>query len=176
MPKVKMPKVPKVPQVKMPTFGKKKEEVRNQEIPDVPEVFHKMTLDELEAKFGTSVHNGLDSTKAANLLLHNGPNRIKQKKENKFKKIVGYFLSGFGSLFLFAAVLCILAWQPLGSLGGQTPDPVNLALGVMLILVIVIQAGFNGFQDWSSQKVMNSIKNMMPSNAYVFRNGSEVLY
>lgn len=160
--------------LKSPLKKKEEEKPRNQEIPQVVEIFHKQNLDELANQFGSSIKDGLDANKAAAVLAKNGPNRIKQKKENQFKKYVGYFLSGFGSLFLFAAILCIIAWKPLGSLGGQTSDPVNLALGVMLILVIIIQAGFNAFQDWSSQKVMNSIKNMMPSNAYVIRNGKEV--
>lgn len=160
--------------LKIPLTKKEVEKPRNQAIPEVSENFHQLTLDELASQFDTSIHDGLDNNKAEAILAKNGPNRIKQKKENQFKKIVGYFLSGFGSLFLGAAILCIIAWKPLGSLGGQTSDPVNLALGIMLILVIVIQAGFNAFQDWTSQKVMNSIKNMMPSNAYVIRNGKEV--
>lgn len=160
--------------IKLPFQKKSDDQVKNVEIPDIVETFHKMDLEELEKKFSTSVQNGLEGKKAKDLLAVNGPNKIKQKKESKLKKIAGYLLSGFGSLFLFASVLCILAWQPLGSMGGQTPDKVNLALGIMLILVVLIQGGFNAFQDWSSQKVMNSIKNMMPSNAYVFRNGTEV--
>jgi sodium/potassium-transporting ATPase subunit alpha len=43
----------------------------------------------------------------------------------------------------------------------------------MLILVIFIQAGFTAFQDWSSSKVMNSIRNMMPTETHVIRNGME---
>jgi sodium/potassium-transporting ATPase subunit alpha len=43
----------------------------------------------------------------------------------------------------------------------------------MLILVVLLQAAFSAFQDWSSSKVMKSIKNMMPSTAIVIRNGVE---
>jgi sodium/potassium-transporting ATPase subunit alpha len=39
--------------------------------------------------------------------------------------------------------------------------------------VILLQAAFSAFQDWSSGKVMKSIKNMMPSAATVIRDGTE---
>jgi sodium/potassium-transporting ATPase subunit alpha len=135
---------------------------------------HKLSLEELEQEFNTSVTNGLETQFSEQLLSKDGPNRIKQKSENKLLKILSYFFSGFGSLFLFAAVVCILAWRPIGAINGEEPDLSNLALGILLVLVIVVQAGFNAFQDWSSQKVMKSIKNMMPSNAYVIRSGREV--
>lgn len=149
--------------------------VRDQE-QEPTENYHKLTLSELAAQFSTSITNGLDENQAAKLLIEHGPNRIKQKKPNQFVKYFMYFFSGFGALFSAAAVLCILAWQPIGALNGETPQILNLALGVMLILVVIIQGFFNAFQDWSSQKVMNSIKNMMPSNAYVIRGGKEVVY
>jgi sodium/potassium-transporting ATPase subunit alpha len=83
------------------------------------ENFHKMTLTELEDLLHTSIHKGLDRNNASQLLLKYGPNKIKQKKKHPFKKIFGYFFSGFGTLFFFAAILCILAWRPLGALGGN---------------------------------------------------------
>lgn len=139
------------------------------------ETYHKQSLNELSENFNTSLQTGLNSVVATQLYHKNGPNKIRQSRENMFLKILGYFLSGFGSLFLGAAVLCIIAWKPLGDLDGLTPDPVNLSLGVMLVVVIFIQAAFNAFQDWSSTRVMNSIKNMMPSNADVIRSGKEVI-
>lgn len=142
--------------------------------PEMTEDYHKLTLTQLTQIFSTSLDNGLDSVAAGKILVEYGPNRITSKKESRFFKIVGYFLSGFGMLFFGAAVMCILAWQPIGALDNQQPQMINLALGIMLLLVVIIQGLFNAFQDWSSQKVMSSIKNMMPSNAYVIRDGKEV--
>ena len=65
------------------------------------------------------------------------------------------------------------AWKPIGDLSPPA-DPTNLGLGILLIVVIFLQAGFSAFQDWSSNKVMNSIKNMMPGSAIVIRNGHEI--
>lgn len=155
--------------------NEKNAEKKALEIKQVTENYHKMSLEEIESKFASSLTNGLDEKQAAKLLIENGPNKIKQKKPNQFIKYFKYFFSGFGALFMGAAILCILAWQPIGALNGQTPQILNLALGVMLILVVIIQGFFNAFQDWSSKRVMNSIKNMMPSYAYVIRNGKEVV-
>ena len=49
-----------------------------------------------------------------------------------------------------------------------------LGLGILLFIVIMLQAAFEAFQDWSSSKVMNSIKGMMAADATVIRNGVEM--
>ena len=135
--------------------------------------YHKLKFEELSQKFTTSVTEGLDDAKAKEFLALYGKNRIKQKRKNPVFKIIGYFFSGFCPLIFVAAIVCILAWRPIGSIGGNEPQIINLALGVMLLLVICIQAGFTAFQDWSSSKVMKSIKNMMPTETIVIRNGIE---
>ena len=132
--------------------------------------FHKLTCEQLELLFNTSTLKGLDVDMARQLLLKHGKNAITQKKTNLVRKILGYFVSGFCGLIWLAAITVILAWKPIGN----PPDPTNLGLGIMLILVIFIQAAFTAFQDWSSSKVMQSIKSMMPSSATVIRNGTQM--
>ncbi len=136
--------------------------------------YHKLTFQELSQKFSTSLTDGLDQTKAKEFLSMYGKNRIKQKRKNPVLKIIGYFFSGFCPLIFVAATVCILAWRPIGSIGGNEPQVINLGLGIMLLLVICIQAGFTAFQDWSSSKVMKSIKKMMPTETIVIRNGIEM--
>jgi sodium/potassium-transporting ATPase subunit alpha len=124
----------------------------------VNETFHKLELNDLVRQLNTSATDGLTSVTAAQVLAKNGKNLIKQKSENPVLKIIKYFLSGFCPLIWVAAIICILAWQPLGSIGGDQPQIINLGLGVLLIIVILLQAAFTAFQDWSSGKVMKSIK------------------
>jgi sodium/potassium-transporting ATPase subunit alpha len=81
-----------------------------------------------------------------------------------------YCFGGFGSLLLVAGILCIIAWRPLGN----PPAPANIALGVVLIIVFFIQAGFNAWQDWSSSRVMASITTMLPDSCIVLRNASQM--
>jgi sodium/potassium-transporting ATPase subunit alpha len=42
------------------------------------------------------------------------------------------------------------------------------------LIVIFLQAAFSAFQDWSTAKTMNSILDMLPSDAQVFRDGNFV--
>lgn len=122
------------------------------------ETFHKAELNELVRELQTSLTDGLTSTMASQVLAKNGRNVIKQKTANPVLKVIGYFFSGFCPLIWIAATICILAWQPLGSINGATPQIINLGLGVLLIIVILLQAAFTAFQDWSSGRVMKSIK------------------
>lgn len=69
-----------------------------------------------------------------------------------------------------AAILVFIAWKPLG----QPPAPANLALAIVLLAVFFIQAAFNMWQDWSSSRVMNSIKNLLPEHCQVVRDGQQV--
>lgn len=83
--------------------------------------------------------------------------------------IFGYFFKGFGPVLLIASILVFIAWRPLG----KPPAPANLALAIVLLAVFLIQAAFNMWQDWSSSKVMASIKTMLPESCQVIRDGSE---
>ena len=135
--------------------------------------FHKISLAELESKLSTSTVEGLNPSNASQLLAKYGKNKITQARKNPLLKIVGYLFSGFCGLIWVAAIVCILAWRPIGDPSDSSIT--NLALGILLIFVILLQAAFTAFQDWSSNKVMSSIKNMMPSAATVIRGGKEVI-
>ena len=58
---------------------------------------------------------------------------------------VGYFLGGFGGMLTLAGIICIICYKPLGL---PNPDGSNLALGVLLFIVVLIQGIFNAWQDW----------------------------
>ena len=82
---------------------------------------------------------------------------------------MSYFFTGFCGILWLAGIVCILAWKPIGN----PPDPTNLGLGLLLIAVVFVQAGFSAFQDWTSSKVMSTIKKMMPQAAHVVRDGQD---
>jgi magnesium-transporting ATPase (P-type) len=87
-----------------------------------------------------------------------------------FWKIVGYFFKGFGSILLVGGILVFISWKPLG----DPPAVANLALGIVLIAVFVIQAAFNAWQDWSSSRVMASITAMLPESCLLLRDACRV--
>ncbi|KAK9716972.1 hypothetical protein K7432_006518 [Basidiobolus ranarum] len=132
--------------------------------------FHKLKVHELNLRFNTSPENGLDITTAANRLVKNGKNQISPPPSKLLSKILDYGFGGFCGLLWFAGLICFLAWKPLGN----PPDPMNMGLGILLLIVIFLQAAFNAYQDWSSSKVMNSINNMLPANALVNRSGQKI--
>ncbi|KAJ0297768.1 hypothetical protein COL5a_011923 [Colletotrichum fioriniae] len=44
-------------------------------------------------------------------------------------------------------------------------------MAVLILIVIFLQDGFSAFQDWSTQKTMKSITNLLPSETLIMRNG-----
>ncbi len=73
-------------------------------------------------------------------------------------------------MLLVASILVFIAWKPLG----QPPALANLALAIVLLAVFLIQAAFNMWQDWSSSRVIASIKTMLPESCLVIREGRQV--
>ena len=59
-------------------------------------------------------------------------------------------------------------------LGNSNPQASNLALAIVLLVVLFLQAGFNAWQDFSTSRVMSSIKGMLPSDVLVLRDGNQV--
>jgi sodium/potassium-transporting ATPase subunit alpha len=78
---------------------------------------------------------GLSETEASQRLLKDGPNAIIPPKKNPLLKLLRYLFSGFGLILWPAAILCVLAWKPFGA----PPDPTNLGLAVVLVIVILLQ-------------------------------------
>jgi sodium/potassium-transporting ATPase subunit alpha len=135
-----------------------------------PTNVHKVALEDLVCMLETSVTAGLTELQAGQFLVKNGKNKIEHKDQNPVLKFIGYFFTGFCGLLWVAAIICILAWKPIGE---PNSDPINLALAILLIIVVCLQAGFSAFQDWSSSKVMKSIRGLIPSSAHVIRGGAE---
>ena len=71
-----------------------------------------------------------------------------------------------------ASAVCVHAHSPYGKpLGGPDPPAANLALAVVLLVVILIQAISNTWQDFSISRVMASLKALLPSDVLVLREG-----
>jgi magnesium-transporting ATPase (P-type) len=115
--------------------------------------YHRINLDELLERLESDENLGLNTNKAGEKLKKDGPNAI--KVGNRFKgiiKIFGYLFGGFGVVMWPAAIMCFIAYRPLGD---PEPDLANLGLGLTLLAVILLSAFFSGWQDWQSSKVSN---------------------
>ncbi|KAI9924074.1 hypothetical protein ASPWEDRAFT_38538 [Aspergillus wentii DTO 134E9] len=132
--------------------------------------FHILSLDKLSQQFRVDSQSGLSSSSAASRLSHDGKNVIFHHRENYLKKILGYVFGGFCSVLWVAVIVFFICWKPLSN----PPSVPNLAMAILIIIVIVLQAGFSAFQDWSTKQVMSSILDLLPSEALVLRDGKQV--
>lgn len=127
-------------------------------------------MDEVLRRLSTSLDAGLSPDQVTRRAAHYGKNAPSPAPTHNSKRILGYFFKGFGTILLVAAILVFIAWRPLG----KPPAPANLALAIVLLAVFFIQAAFNMWQDWSSARVMASIKTMLPEHCQVIRDGHEM--
>lgn len=132
--------------------------------------WHTISTKELVQRLNSSLKEGLSNDQVKNRLQRYGKNAPSPPQTHRVKTILGYFFKGFGSVLLIAAILVFIAWKPLG----DPPAQANLALAIVLFAVFLIQAGFNMWQDWSSSRVMASIKNMLPDECQVIRDGAQM--
>ncbi|KIY71864.1 calcium ATPase [Cylindrobasidium torrendii FP15055 ss-10] len=130
--------------------------------------WHKLEEDEICVRLAVSRKVGLDAPLAARRLKRDGKNIIKPPPNNWAKKVFFATFGGFGTLLVVASIVCFIAWRPLGD---PNPTTANLALAVVLLIVVAIQAVFNMWQDWSTGRVMASISAMLPIDVPVIRDG-----
>ncbi|KAK0457372.1 uncharacterized protein EV420DRAFT_1644129 [Desarmillaria tabescens] len=133
--------------------------------------WHELDTLEVLTRLGVSEKAGLDGPMVIRRLAQNGKNVITPLPKNLHKRIFFYIFGGFGGLLFVASIVCFLSWRPLGD---PNPSTANLALAVVLLLVIVIQAVFNAWQDFTTSRTMNSIAAMLPMDVLVTRDGNAV--
>ncbi|TPX34759.1 hypothetical protein SmJEL517_g02752 [Synchytrium microbalum] len=130
---------------------------------------HKITVDQVFQRFSSHPTRGLDVEAATSRLARNGGNVITPVRPNYFKKLFDLFFGGFCPILWIACVMVFISWQPLGN---PNPAAINLALAILLLIVIISQAVFQGYQDFTSSQVMKSITNMVNADARVTRDGA----
>ncbi|KAI0402196.1 hypothetical protein F4802DRAFT_379102 [Xylaria palmicola] len=133
--------------------------------------WHTVSTDEALRRLTTSVTEGLSEEQITRRTKEYGRNAPSPPKSHALQTWLGYFFKGFGPILLVGAILVFVSWKPLG----QPPALANLALAIVLVAVFLLQAAFNAFQDWSSSRVMSSIKSMLPEDCLVIRNCVQML-
>jgi sodium/potassium-transporting ATPase subunit alpha len=133
--------------------------------------WHIIPIEEVTRRLATSLTEGLSPEQVQRRIAQHGPNSPSSPPTHRTRTTLGYFFKGFGPILLVASILVFIAWRPLG----QPPAPANLALAIVLLVVFVIQAAFNMWQDWSSSRVMASIKTMLPDHCTLIRDGNEIV-
>nr|XP_034995280.1 potassium-transporting ATPase alpha chain 2 isoform X3 [Zootoca vivipara] len=134
---------------------------------------HKLSIEELEDKYGTSITKGLASSRAAEVLARDGPNALTPPKSTpEIIKFLKQMIGGFSILLWLGAILCWIAFgiQYLHHDAGAFN---NLYLGVVLALVVVLTGMFAYYQEAKSTNIMASFGKMIPQRALVLRDAEK---
>ncbi|TXT12929.1 hypothetical protein VHUM_01330 [Vanrija humicola] len=130
--------------------------------------WHTLSREEVLQRLNVSPKAGLDREQVKRRIDQYGYNMMTPPPRNLLLKWFMYVFGGFGSILFVAAILCFIAWKPLGE---PAPQASNLALAVILLVVILLSTIFNAWQDWSTSRVMASITDLLPQDVVVLRNG-----
>ena len=147
--------------------GKSKEEEAKNDFAAADQ--HIIELEKLTHRLGVNPAQGLSTEDANRRLSEDGKNVLPSRKPSYLKKLAGYIFGGFCSILWVGVIIFFICWRPLGA---PDPAPYNLGLAILVIIVIFLQAAFSAFQDWSTATTMNSILDLLPSEAMVLRSGA----
>ncbi|XP_064413493.1 sodium/potassium-transporting ATPase subunit alpha-1 isoform X3 [Latimeria chalumnae] len=154
--------------------GKNKERDMDELKKEVALDDHKLSLDEIQRKYGTDLTRGLTTNRAAEILARDGPNALTPPPTTpEWVKFCRQLFGGFSILLWIGAILCFLAY---GIQAAMEDEPVNdnLYLGVVLSTVVIVTGCFSYYQEAKSSKIMESFKNLVPQQALVVRNGEKL--
>ncbi len=127
---------------------------------------HRISLEELYRRIYSS-ENGLLLSEAKKRMLQYGQNIIEEKdKVPGIVKFLKQFINFFAILLMIGAALSFFAEY-------LSPGEGNLYIGIALFGVVVLNSIFTFIQEYQSEKIMESFKNMMPVKIQVLRNGQK---
>ncbi|XP_036058555.1 sodium/potassium-transporting ATPase subunit alpha-4-like [Onychomys torridus] len=135
---------------------------------------HKLTLDELSAKYSVDLTRGHSLKDAQDILFVNGPNELMPPRTiPEWVKFCKQLFGGFSLLLWTGAFLCFLAYG-IHQHYGEKVNKDNLYLGIVLSAVVIITSCFSYYQESKSSKIMESFKNLVPQQALVIRDGEKM--
>ncbi|XP_006895523.1 PREDICTED: sodium/potassium-transporting ATPase subunit alpha-4 [Elephantulus edwardii] len=135
---------------------------------------HKLTLEELSAKYSVDLEMGLTPEQAQEILEQEGPNTLTPPPTTpEWVKFCKQMFGGFSILLWTGSILCFVAYGiQFYFHDAYTND--NLYLGVVLAIVVFITGCFSYYQEAKSSRIMDSFKNMVPQQALVIRGGERI--
>ncbi|KAF7333008.1 Calcium ATPase [Mycena venus] len=158
-------------------------------VKDISDItWHTLSSQEVCTRLGVSETRGLDASIAARRLANNGKNVISRPPKNLARKIFFYIFGGTSCTILRASHLSDLLYQvsevySLSQASSVSSRGVRSVTRTPLyrishwpscsFFVIVIQAVFNAWQDYSTGHVMASIAGLLPTEVLVTRDGEK---
>ena len=111
---------------------------------------------------------GLTTREAESRLQEAGPNELQVKADlPEWVKFLRQFKNFFALLLIVGGLLAVLAEH-------LDPGQGNLYIAVALFAVVVLNASFTYFQEFQSERIMESFERMMPTRVTVLRDGERV--
>jgi magnesium-transporting ATPase (P-type) len=108
---------------------------------------------------------GLTTDEADERLKQNGYNIIPERRKFRlYKKLIIQFKNLFNILLLIAALLSFIT-------GLSANDMGSIQMGIAILGVVIISVLFNLFQEHRAERAVEAIRNLVPMNARVIRDG-----
>ena len=108
---------------------------------------------------------GLSTVDAEERLTQYGLNILPEKKKHRlFHKLTIQFKNLFNILLLIAALLSFL-------IGVTANDMGSIQMGIAILGVVIISVLFNLFQEHRAERAVEAIRDLVPQNARVLRDG-----
>lgn len=144
---------------------------------------HFLTPEQLEVVYRTNLQTGLTLDFADELLMHNGPNKLKELKGTSYWKIFRHNLFGWFQCVLWAgAILNFIAFffsrsQESSDDGGGSghSEKEYLYLGCVITATIIGTGLFGFYQEAKNAAVMSGFEKMVPPGAVVIRDGEKMI-
>jgi len=119
--------------------------------------FHQLTSEEVLKHFSSSI-NGLTETEAQERLARYGPNEIRRERGISLIRI---FLSQFTSFIVYILIAAVF----ISFILHEYID------GVVIIVILIVNAVLGFFQEYRAEKALESLKRMAALQATVMRDG-----
>lgn len=128
---------------------------------------HKLSTEQVVAKYDTHLTFGLSKDLARIRLSRNGPNQLTPPKPvSECYKFAKTLFSGFSLLLWVGALLCACAYVISSHID-------HLILGLILAGVVLINGLFSYYQESKSSRIIESFRGMVPNYATVIRDGEK---
>lgn len=133
------------------------------------ENIHMIPLEEVYQRFHTNPNTGLSSDSISDARAQYGDNKLTPPDPpNYLWLLFKQLFAGFNGILWCGGVLSFLAYKTIDE---THPDRANLALGILIFIVIILNSILNTYQEIKSIKIVASFSKLVPTLATVRRDG-----
>ncbi|HEY3420277.1 MAG TPA: cation-transporting P-type ATPase [Methanomassiliicoccales archaeon] len=123
-------------------------------------------IEEIMGAFNTT-REGLREEEIGRRLKEHGPNQLPTKHRAIYQKFLIQFRNLFNILLILAAILSFIV-------GYVSDDQSSIFMGAVILMVVLISILFSLIQERRAERTMDAIRELVPQNSKVMRDGNEV--